>query len=65
MPTDRNIVVIYQRMNDKIQVEKSLLLCSNAIVWSDLHKMDKSFAEWISHQHVLYYNLIKRYLGNG
>ena len=46
MPTDRSIAAIYQRMNDKAKLEKSLSLWGDAIVWSDLHKMDKSFTEW-------------------
>ena len=46
MPTDRSIAAIYQRMNDKAKLEKSLSLWGDAIVWSDLHKMDKSFSEW-------------------
>lgn len=46
MPTDRSIAAIYQRMNDKSRLEKSLSLWGDAIVWSDLHKMDKSFTEW-------------------
>ena len=45
MPTDRSIAAIYQRMNDKSRLEKSLSLWGDAIVWSDLHKMDKSFRE--------------------
>lgn len=45
MPTDRSIAAIYQRMNDKSRLEKSLSLWGDAIVWSDLHKMDKSFTE--------------------
>lgn len=46
MPTDRSIAAIYQRMNDKSRLEKSLSLWGDAIVWSDLHKTDKSFTEW-------------------
>ena len=46
MPTDRSIAAIYQRMNDKSRLEKSLSLWGDAIVWSDLHKTDKSFIEW-------------------
>ena len=45
MPTDRSIAAIYQRMNDKSRLEKNLSLWGDAIVWSDLHKMDKSFTE--------------------
>lgn len=33
-------------MNDKSRLEKSLSLWGDAIVWSDLHKTDKSFTEW-------------------
>ena len=46
MPTDRSIAAIYQKMNDKSRLEKSLSLWGDAIVWSDLHKTDKSFTEW-------------------
>ena len=46
MPTDKSIAAIYQRMNDKSRLEKSLSVWGDAIVWSDLHKMDKTFVDW-------------------
>ena len=46
MPTDKSIAAIYQRMNDKSRLEKSLSVWGDAIVWSDLHKKDKTFVEW-------------------
>ena len=46
MPTDKSIAAIYQRMNDKSRLEKSLSIWGDAIVWSDLHKMDKTFVDW-------------------
>ena len=46
MPTDKSIAAIYQRMNDKSRLEKSLSVWGDAIVWSDLHKMDKMFVDW-------------------
>lgn len=46
MPTDKSIAAIYQRMNEKQRIEKSLSLWGDAIVWSDLHKYDKSFNDW-------------------
>ncbi len=46
MPTDKSIAAIYQRMNEQQQLEKSLSIWGDAVVWSDLHKVDKSFVEW-------------------
>ena len=46
MPTDKSIAAIYQRMNDKSRLGKSLSVWGDAIVWSDLHKMDKTFVDW-------------------
>ena len=46
MPMDKSIAAIYQRMNDKSRLEKSLSVWGDAIVWSDLHKMDKTFVDW-------------------
>lgn len=46
MPTDKSIAAIYQRMNDKHRLEKSLSIWGDAIVWSDLHRVDKTFSEW-------------------
>ena len=46
MPTDKSIAAIYQRMNEKQKLEKSLSIWGDAIVWSDFHKVDKSFNDW-------------------
>ena len=46
MPTDKSIAAIYQRMNEKQRLEKSLSIWGDAIVWSDFHKVDKSYNEW-------------------
>ena len=46
MPTDQSITAIYQRMNEKHRLEKTLSIWGDAIVWSDLHKKDKTFVEW-------------------
>ena len=46
MPTDKSIAAIYQRMNEKNQLEKSLSIWGDAIVWSDFHKYDKTFNSW-------------------
>lgn len=46
MPTDKSIAAIYQKMNEKSRLEKSLSIWGDAIVWSDLHKVDKTFNEW-------------------
>lgn len=46
MPTDKSIAAIYQRMNEKNRLEKSLSIWGDAIVWSDFHKYDKTFNNW-------------------
>lgn len=46
MPTDKSIAAIYQRMNEKQRLEKSLSFWGDAIVWSDFHKVDKNYNEW-------------------
>ncbi len=46
MPTDKSITAIYQKMNEKQRLEKSLSIWGDAIVWSDFHKVDKTFVEW-------------------
>ncbi len=46
MPTDQSIAAIYQRMNEKQQLEKSLSIWGDAIVWSDLHNSDRTFGDW-------------------
>lgn len=46
MPTDQSIAAIYQRMNEKQQLEKNLSIWGDAIVWSDLHNMDRTFDGW-------------------
>lgn len=46
MPTDKSITAIYQKMNEKNKLEKSLSGWGDAIVWSDLHNYDRTFVEW-------------------
>lgn len=46
MPTDKSIAAIYQRMNEKNRLEKSLSIWGDAIVWSDFHKYDKTINNW-------------------
>ena len=46
MPTDKSIAAIYQRMNEKNRLEKTLSLWGDAVVWSDLHRYDKTFNDW-------------------
>ena len=46
MPTDQSITAIYQRMNEKNRLEKSLSIWGDAIVWSDLHNVDRTFGGW-------------------
>ena len=46
MPTDRSIAAIYQKMNERNRLEKSLSIWGDAIVWSELHKTDRSFNDW-------------------
>ena len=46
MPTDKSIAAIYQRMNEKNRLEKSLSIWGDAIVWNDFHKYDKTFNNW-------------------
>lgn len=46
MPTDKSIADIYQKMNEKHRLEKSLSIWGDAIVWNEFHKADKSYIEW-------------------
>jgi len=46
MPTDKSIAALYKKMNEKQKLEKSLSIWGDAIVWSDLHHMDKTFTNW-------------------
>lgn len=46
MPTDKSIAAIYERMNEKYRLEKSLSIWGDAIVWSELHRSDKTFIDW-------------------
>ena len=39
-------ISIYQRMNEKNRLEKSLSIWGDAIVWSDLHNVDRTFDGW-------------------
>ncbi len=46
MPTDKSIRAIYEKMSEKQRLEKSFSIWGDAIVWSDFHKMDKTYVEW-------------------
>lgn len=46
MPTDKSIARLYKKMNEKQRLEKSLSIWGDAIVWSDLHKVNKTFVDW-------------------
>lgn len=46
MPTDKSIAAIYKKMNEKQRLEKSLSIWGDAIVWNDLHKVDRSYVDW-------------------
>ena len=46
MPTDKSIAKLYQKMNEKQKLEKSRSIWGYDIVWSDLHRIDKTFANW-------------------
>ena len=56
MPTEQSITSIYQRMNEKNRLEKSLSIWGDAIVWSDYIMWIERLMAGISHQHVLSYN---------
>lgn len=43
MPTDRSISTLYNSMNYRSRLENSIPTWGDAIVWSDLHKYDRSF----------------------
>ncbi len=46
MPTDAGIAAIYQKMNERQRLEKSLSLWGDAIMWSDFHKVDRAYDNW-------------------
>ena len=46
MPTDKSIARLYKKMNEKQRLEQSLSIWGDAIVWSDLHKVNKTFVDW-------------------
>lgn len=46
MPTDQSIASIYQRMQRSYRVDKTIPNWGDAIVWGDLHKVDKTFNDW-------------------
>ena len=46
MPTDQSIADIYNRMNQKSKLEKSLSVWGDAAVWSELHKSETYFNNW-------------------
>lgn len=43
MSTDKSIARLYKKMNEKQKLEKSLSIWDDAIVWSYLHRIDKTF----------------------
>ena len=69
MPTDKSIAAIYQRMNDKSRLEKSLSVWGDAIQSGVMPLFGVTYIKWtkclltgISHQHVLSYNPLFLYL---
>jgi len=46
VPTDKSIAAIYQRMNEKTRLEKSLSIWGDAVVWNELHRSTHSFNDW-------------------
>ena len=46
MPTDKSIARLYKNVNEKQKLEKSLYIWDDTIVWSDLHRINKTFANW-------------------
>lgn len=46
MPTDTSIAKIYQKMNEKSRLEKSLSYWGDAIVWNELHKSTENPQYW-------------------
>ena len=46
MPTDQSIADIYRRMQRSYRVDKTIPNWGDAIVWGDLHKVDKTFNDW-------------------
>lgn len=43
MPTDKSIARLYKKMNEKQKLKKGLSIWDDAIVWSYLHRIDKTF----------------------
>jgi transposase len=39
----KSIARLYKKMNEKQKLEKNLSIWGDAIVWSDLHGIDKTF----------------------
>ena len=46
MPTDQSIAAIYHRINQRYRVDNSIPDWGDAIVWSDLHTVDRTFSSW-------------------
>ena len=46
MPTDKSISAIYERMNRKYRVDRSIPSWGDAIVWNELHKGDPYPSNW-------------------
>ena len=46
MPTDKSISEIYKRMTRQEKLSGTIPDWGDAIVWNELHKVDKSFTDW-------------------
>ena len=46
MPTDQSIAAIYERMNRRYRIDRSIPSWGDAIVWGELHKSDPYLSNW-------------------
>ena len=46
MPTDQSIAKIYQEMNERDELEKSINMWGDAVVWGELHKSSNYPVYW-------------------
>ena len=46
MPTDQSIAKIYQDMNEREKLEKSINMWGDAVVWGELHKSSNYPVYW-------------------
>ena len=46
MPTDQSIAKIYQEMNEREKLEKSINMWGDAVVWGELHKSSNYPVYW-------------------